>query len=83
MPHTVKAISPLVGQILIESATRHSQGEITEFYLFYNHPTFRERFMRPSVNDYYRWMKTGVVGWSNIPGQQKICLRLWVTAIRS
>ncbi len=39
VPNSVKAISPLVGQILIESETRRSQGEITEFYLFYNRPT--------------------------------------------
>jgi F-type H+-transporting ATPase subunit gamma len=39
VPNSVKAITPLVGQILIESETRHSQGEVTELYLFYNRPT--------------------------------------------
>ena len=39
VPSSVKAIIPLVGQILIESETRRSQGEITELYLFYNRPT--------------------------------------------
>ena len=38
VPNSVKAITPLVGQILLESETRHSQGE-TELYLFYNSPT--------------------------------------------
>lgn len=39
VPNSVKAITPLVGQILVESATRHSQGEVTELHLFYNRPT--------------------------------------------
>jgi F-type H+-transporting ATPase subunit gamma len=39
VPSSVKAIIPLVGQILMESETRRSQGEITELHLFYNHPT--------------------------------------------
>ena len=38
VPSSVKAIIPLVGQILIESETRRSQGEITELHLFYNRP---------------------------------------------
>ena len=38
VPSSVKAITPLVGQILVESETRHSQGEITELHLFYNRP---------------------------------------------
>jgi F-type H+-transporting ATPase subunit gamma len=32
----VKSITPLVGQILVESEMRHSQGEIDELHLFYN-----------------------------------------------
>ncbi len=39
VPNSVKAITPLVGQILVESETRHSQSEVTELYLFYNRPT--------------------------------------------
>jgi F-type H+-transporting ATPase subunit gamma len=39
VPSSVKAITPLVGQILVESETRHSQGEVTELYLFHNRPT--------------------------------------------
>lgn len=37
VPNSVKTITPLVGQILVE--TRHSQGEGDELYLFYNRPT--------------------------------------------
>jgi F-type H+-transporting ATPase subunit gamma len=39
VPTSVKAITPLVGEILIESETRRSRNEITELYLFHNHPT--------------------------------------------
>lgn len=39
VPNSVKAITPLVGQILIESETHHSQGKVAELYLFHNRPT--------------------------------------------
>jgi F-type H+-transporting ATPase subunit gamma len=39
VPNSVKAITPLVGQILVESQRRRSQGEVTELHLFYNRPT--------------------------------------------
>ena len=39
VPNSVKAITPLVGQILVDSQTRHSQGEANELHLFYNRPT--------------------------------------------
>ncbi|HUS88017.1 MAG TPA: F0F1 ATP synthase subunit gamma, partial [Desulfosporosinus sp.] len=39
VPNSVKAVTPLVGQILVESETRRSQGEVNELYLFYNRPT--------------------------------------------
>jgi F-type H+-transporting ATPase subunit gamma len=38
VPNSVKSIAPLVGQILMQSETRHSQGETTELHLFYNCP---------------------------------------------
>ncbi len=38
VPNSVKAITPLVGQILMESETRHNQREVTELHLFYNRP---------------------------------------------
>ena len=38
VPNSVKAITPLVGQILVESETRRSQGRVTELHLFYNRP---------------------------------------------
>jgi F-type H+-transporting ATPase subunit gamma len=39
VPNSVKAITPLVGQILVESELRHSQSEANELHLFYNRPT--------------------------------------------
>jgi F-type H+-transporting ATPase subunit gamma len=38
VPNSVKAITPLIGQILVETETRHSQGVVTELHLFYNRP---------------------------------------------
>jgi F-type H+-transporting ATPase subunit gamma len=38
VPNSVKAITPLVGQILVESDMRYNQGGITELHLFYNRP---------------------------------------------
>ena len=39
VPSSVRAITPLVGQILVESEARRSHGEIVELHLFYNRPT--------------------------------------------
>jgi F-type H+-transporting ATPase subunit gamma len=39
VPNSVQAITPLVGQILVESETSLRQGEATELHLFYNRPT--------------------------------------------
>ena len=39
VPNSVNAITPLVGQILMESEKRHRQGAVAELHLFYNRPT--------------------------------------------
>ncbi|MBE0502907.1 MAG: F0F1 ATP synthase subunit gamma [Desulfuromonadales bacterium] len=39
VPNSVKAITPLIGQILVESVTPSHQGENLELYLFHNRPT--------------------------------------------
>ncbi len=41
VPNSVKTITPLVGQILLESETCRSRGEIAELHLYYNRPTSR------------------------------------------
>ena len=38
VPNSVKAITPLVGQILVESEARRGRDEIAELHLFYNRP---------------------------------------------
>lgn len=38
VPNSVKAITPLVGQILVESESHHGQGALSELYLFHNRP---------------------------------------------
>lgn len=38
VPNSVKAITPLVGQILVESEAPHDHDIATELYLFYNRP---------------------------------------------
>jgi F-type H+-transporting ATPase subunit gamma len=39
VPSSVLAITPLVGQVLVESETLQSRGEVSRLHLFYNRPT--------------------------------------------
>ena len=39
VPNSVKAITPLVGQILMESEKHHGLSAVAELHLFYNRPT--------------------------------------------
>jgi F-type H+-transporting ATPase subunit gamma len=39
VPSSVRAITPLVGQILVESEARRGHGEAVELHLFYNRPS--------------------------------------------
>jgi F-type H+-transporting ATPase subunit gamma len=39
VPNSVQAVTPLVGQILVETETRRSQDRVSELHLFYNRPT--------------------------------------------
>ncbi len=38
LPNSVSAITPLIGQVLIEMETRRKEGDITQVYLFHNRP---------------------------------------------
>ena len=38
VPTSVNAITPLVGQILVESEAHHGQGELGQLFLFHNRP---------------------------------------------
>jgi F-type H+-transporting ATPase subunit gamma len=39
VPTSVSAITPLVGQIIVESEAHHGKGESVQLYLFHNRPT--------------------------------------------
>jgi F-type H+-transporting ATPase subunit gamma len=39
VPNSVQAITPLIGQILVEHETNQDRDEVTELHLFYNRPT--------------------------------------------
>jgi F-type H+-transporting ATPase subunit gamma len=38
LPSSVQGITPLVGEILVDTEAHHREGEITELHLFYNRP---------------------------------------------
>lgn len=38
LPNSINAITPLIGQILVEMETQREKGEITQVYLFHNRP---------------------------------------------
>jgi F-type H+-transporting ATPase subunit gamma len=48
VPNSVKAITPLVGQILVDSIALHEQNKIHELYLFYNRPVSGSTFIAVS-----------------------------------
>ena len=41
VPNSVQAITPLIGQILVEHETHQGRGEVSELHLFYNRPVSR------------------------------------------
>ena len=60
VPSSVAAITPLVGQILVEAEARYDRSELTELYLFYNRSKpgaafapVRERLL-PLDDEWYR-----------------------------
>ncbi|HNP31314.1 MAG TPA: F0F1 ATP synthase subunit gamma, partial [Nitrospirales bacterium] len=74
VPNSVKAITPLVTQILLESETRRSRGEITEIHLFYNRPTSRTVYVPVNqrllpLDETWR-RKLAILPWptENLPG---------------
>jgi F-type H+-transporting ATPase subunit gamma len=81
VPNSVKAITPLVGQILVESETRHSRGEVTELHLFYNRPTSGAVYapvsqrLLPLDESWRRKL-------AELPWPTETCPRSWVAAPR-
>ena len=55
VPNSVKAITPLVGQILIESEARRAKGEYAPSFTFSITARSPGRSTRPSASDCCRW----------------------------
>ena len=81
VPNSVKAITPLVGQIQIESEAHRSQGEVARLHVFHNRPS-PGRSMSRSVSGCCRWTTTGDASWPNFPGRREACPRSWAAAPR-
>ncbi len=79
VPNSVKAITPLVGNILVETERHHSPAEATELYLFII-ALHLEQFTRPSVSGCCRWTKSGGASWPSFPGQRRTCPKTWAVA---
>jgi hypothetical protein len=79
VPNSVQAITPLIGQILVEHETHRAKGEVTELHLFYNRPTSGAVYA-PVISDCCRWTKPGVASWPSFPGRRSPCPRSWVAA---
>jgi F-type H+-transporting ATPase subunit gamma len=87
VPNTVAAITPLVGQIQIESEAHRAKGEYTELWLFHNRPTSGSQYepvgQRLLPLD-ARWQAEMIkIGWptSNLPeviGDTLVTLRALV-----
>ena len=72
VPNSVRAITPLVGRILVESETRGSEGEAAELHLFHNRPT-AGAVMSPSLSDCFLSTRSGEAGSPTIPGRRETC----------
>jgi F-type H+-transporting ATPase subunit gamma len=87
VPNSVKGITPLVRQILVESEARHSQGGLTELHLFYNRPTSRTGYVPVTqrllpLDGNWR-LKLAAVRWptENLPevmGETTVTLRAFI-----
>ena len=58
VPSSVKAITSLVGQILVESEMHRGRGEVAELHLFYNRPTSGAAYAPVGQRLCYRWTTT-------------------------
>jgi F-type H+-transporting ATPase subunit gamma len=86
VPNSVKAITPLVGQILLESETHRSQGEIANLHLFYNRPTSRAVYAnisssRSSGPAPSLWPAKTPAAWRQCNGPKKTSTNCWKTSI--
>ena len=44
VPHSIRAVTPLVGQILTQAQQQLETGELTEFYIFHNQPNAKRGY---------------------------------------
>ena len=66
VPNSVKAITPLVGQILVESeSASRPEGEVTRTSPLLQPPARPGRSMSPSASGCCRWTKPGDASWPN------------------
>ena len=79
VPNSVKAITPLVGQILLESEARQQHGELPNS-TFSTIVQSQGQSMSPSTSACYRSMKNGDAILPSFPGLREICPRSSVAA---
>ena len=66
VPNSVKAITPLVGQILVESEAHRANGEVAELYLFHNRPHVRGGLRTGQPAAAAAGRRTGDASWPNV-----------------
>ena len=72
VPTSVDAITPLVGQILIEIEAALEQGDVGEVYVFHNHPKFGAVY-EPVSKRLLPLDQPGKASLPQCPGRQSIC----------
>lgn len=65
VPYSIKAVTPLVGQIIVESETPTKNSAVTKLYLFYNRPTSEASYIPVSqqllpLDDGWRYRLTQI-----------------------
>ena len=73
VPNSVKAITPLIGQILIEYEKLRSQDEDVLNSTSFTTVTNPEPLTNQLVSGCCPWTKPGNVIWPNFPGQPRTC----------
>ena len=82
VPASVQAITPRVGEILIEIEAAREQGKISEVYVFHNHPNPVLSMSLPA-SECCRWTGRGKLSWPQNPGPLKRCRKSWKEARRA
>ena len=67
VPNSVKAITPLVGQIQVESEAHRGQGRVCANFTSSTTARSPGRSMSPSASGCCRWTRNGNEVWPNVP----------------